>query len=1244
MDYLSILASDPVRRRAIEATGLVAPATRASAATLPDVQKQAMMSALARQAGGALDVVGKTIDTPGAIARGILAGDPASGFSWDSDRRVTGKELLEQYGYLNKNANPYFSAFSGLAAEIATDPLSIISGPLNALNKAGRAAKAAGILNYAQDAALASMGIDKARDSLATGRAAYQFLGDLLPMGKAITKENARYRPLVGPRVAQATTTLEDTVKAATARAAELGTDTAKPLRDVQQYLAKQGVTYDAVKGEKLGGALGLNYFGLIDPIVMQAKSPGALKALDILDAGGQMASWSAPARGFSAVFDQRVGGRSSSYDQLKNLAYSDVLKAEQASARVAGAKHVNLVASTVLSDEAQRLLGARSLNSEQGGDFLTRMFENVPTQGDMRLRTAIGTDKTDELIKSFSSLREGIKSQADELGMVSRRMRDPYGVEWSPRTAREADFRDYGRGLSKLTYYARSLENEARQKYLQTPGGTVDLRQINLLPKVQQFIREGEKSGLSVAEVGSEIKKFLDTKHCVDNPAARSYLKSLGLEYDPRATPFKTFVPQRGADGKAILEPVLDAAGNPVMVAQKNKGKPVLDAAGNPVMQPKLKPAISQGEVVSQGQAERIARFYMRKDLSIDSKVPMFSEHPLTSQARALVSQSKARANAKTAYSSLAEAAVHAGDGMGGNTLPGTRRKPLDQALNQVAGALGLKTSQATGSAAMSVQNILKQELARINNVAPDAIKLSEWAIPEQVLERLTAVNDFYSRPRAQEDVMNVFGQIGQIFKGFLLAFPSRFTRDIYSNGYQIWTLVRNPADVAYGLQTASKILAGDTEQAAALLRQLPGYNIADSSKVKEQLVGDVARSGILQTLASSDLVTANRTAELNQLVPGITPQRGLDFIKELTPDGSRNPLQMVQDYFTFRGTRIPYVQKTAAGETRNALLNASQKLNDYTDAVSRLGGMLSLMKQGVSADEAARRVTEALVDYNSLTSIERNVFKTIFPWWSYSSRAGAYAAKELVRNPGGPYAQTLRAFNRFQESDEDTYVPEALRQQFAVRVPKAMEPYLRIPENANTTTFIRDVDIPGHDVISLFSPGPSAYQTAQSTMSNLVQQTNPLFQSVVELGTGQDLFSRRPLSQSDSSLDRIYKGLSGSKTNMDPLLRMGLELTPAPRISGIFGGMMDSRIPLDQRAVKTLINTLTGIKLQTVDPAYQISDARRILGRELDPFMQSYTEEYIPRDKLPQVPPELLPKYLLFKSLGKDLREVRK
>jgi hypothetical protein len=1239
MDALSMLATSPSRARALGAIGAQPRSQRApSTPPLPEEQKEAMMSALARQAGGALEVAGKVLDTPGAIARGVLAGDPLSGFSWDSDRRVTGKELLEQYGLLKPKDDPYFSTFAGLAAEIATDPFSIISGPANALTKAGKAAQAAGILNHAQDAALAAMGIDKARDTLSTGRNAYEFLGGLLPMGKAITKENAAYRPLVGPRVARSTTTLEETIKHAR--------DPSKAMEGVKNYLSKQGIDYDAVKGQNLGGAAGLSYFGLIDPIVFNPKTPGVQKALDMLDAGGQAVRWSAPVRGASSVFDQRVGGRTSSYDQLMNLRHWDDLKAEEGAARVVGAKHASLVSNTVLSDEAQRILGAPTLNSEQGGDFLTRMWENVPTQRDMRLRAAIGDDKVRELVDSFDGVRNSIRTEADRLGMVSRKMKDMYGVEWSPRSAREADFRDYGRGLSKQTYYARSLQNEARQKYLMTPGGTVDLRQISLLPTVKQFVQEGEKSGLSIADVGAEIKKFLDYKHGADTPEARAYLQSVGMEYDPRATPFKTFVPATDAAGNVIKAPVLDPAGNALKVAQLDKrGNPLIDAAtGQPVMVDKMKTVLDPNQAISQKQAEKIARFNMRKDLSLADTTPMFSEHPLVSQSRAIMGQAKARVNADEVYTSIGEAAMHAGFGKRGDMLPGTRLKSVDRALNEAAAKTGLKTSQKTGGASVSVQNIMRERIAAANNMSVDKVNLSEWAIPEHVLERLTAVNDFYSRPRTQDAVMNMFGEIGQIFKGFLLAFPSRFTRDIYSNGYQLWTMAKNPLDVTYGLNAASKIVGGDKAAASALLKQIPGYDKLSDAQRQAKLLDDVSRTGILQTLASNDLATANRTGELQQLVPGVVPQRGLDFVKELIPDGSRNPLQMVGDYFTFKGSKIPFLQKQAAPETRNAILNASQKLNDYVDSVSRLGGMLALMRQGIAPEEAARRVTEALVDYSSLTSVERSLFKTVFPWWSYSSRAGAYAVKQLATNPGGAYAQTLRGFNRLQESDKDTYVPEAMRQQFAVRVPDFMKPFLRIPEGTDTTTFLKDIDIPGHDVLSLLSPSFDPYHAAQSTFQNLAMQSNPLIQSGIELATNTDLFSRRPLRHSDSSIDRIYKGLSGSKTNMNPLVRQALELIPGPRVSGIFGGLMDERIPMDQRIAKTLVNTLTGVKLQTVDPAYQLADARRVLAQDLDPYMQDYTESYIPEDVLPQVPPELLPKYQLFKSLGKDMREIRK
>ncbi len=221
--------------------------------------------------------------------------------------------------------------------------------------------------------------------------------------------------------------------------------------------------------------------------------------------------------------------------------------------------------------------------------------------------------------------------------------------------------------------------------------------------------------------------------------------------------------------------------------------------------------------------------------------------------------------------------------------------------------------------------------------------------------------------------------------------------------------------------------------------------------------------------------------------------------------------------------------------------------------------------------------------------------------------------------------------------------------RQQFAIRIPDSIKQGLGIGKS-NTTTFLRDIDIPGHDVISLFSPGPGIYPTVQSTAYNLAQQSNPLIQSAVELITGTDMFSRRPLEQADTSLDRIYKaayqGMTGNRpaTGINPLLRQLIELTPAPRISGIVGGLVAPRIPMEQRIAKQLVNTLTGVKLQDVDPAYQLSDARRILSEELGSYMRDYSESYIPKDVLPQVPPELLPKYQLFRTLGRDLREQRK
>jgi len=1183
-------------------------------------QKRSMMAALGRQTLNTVEVLAKVLDYPGAIARGVLAGDNASGFSWDSDRRVTGRELLEQYGMLSPDSNPYWGTAAGLAAEIATDPLAVFStAPLKV---AGKAAQAAGILDKASDAATLAMGggdfltgARAARDQLRTGRAAYKWLGDLMPAGKALNRANAAYRPLVGPRTARSMVTLDDLVKSLPDKPAQ-----DQALEALNNYLGKRGKTYADVKDDTLGGAFGMGYFNLVDPAV--ANPRWARGMLDTMDRAGQAVRWSLPVRYGSQLFSQKVKGDLSAVDQLMNMRGFAQEQAEIGAQRMAAARHAALVSRVQIPKAAQDILGTDTLSSPQGRDFLTRLYEGTHTAKDMRAVREIGQSIKD-VVQNWDSIRSSIYDEAGKLGMYRAKLEDRFGGLWSPRVAREAAFGEYGQGLSRAANTARMLENESRQAYLMLPGVTVDLREIQALPKVQKFISEGEKSTLSVDEVATSIKQYIDNKW---GPAGTTQ----------RVRPFTAKVYAVDDAGKVIKQPELDAA-----------GKPILDAKGKPKMVPK----IAEGEVISHRQAQRIARFAMRKKTNAPLDAVIFGEHPTVSQARAMVSQGIGRAHARHVYDSMAEAAISVSKG-GANAYPGVGFKPLGQALDEIAKTVGLTMKRGTDRASARVRNILRERIARAYGIAdPSTVRLNDYALPESVYNRLTRLNDFYNSPRAQENIVWLFDSISTLFKGFALAFPATKVRDMYSNAFLLALEAGNPTDVLWGLKAAKAMVGGRTDEFLGMFKEVPGYNLADATAIHDKVIGDVSRTGLLETLATSDLASSNQTGILNHLVPGAKPLSKMDAIRELIPDGSRSLRQMIGDQFTFRDIQLPF-QKQAGYETRNAMLNASQKFSDYTDSVARLGGMFALMRQGISPDVAAQRITSALVDYGSLTLIERQYARRIFPWWAYQSRIGKYVVQQLAENPGGGYAQTLRGLSTLQASDENTYIPEGMRQQFAFRVPKELEPYLGIEPNASTTTFFNDFDVPGTDTVAIPQVAEGPFASVQGTAYNLAQQVNPFIKSAMEIATNVDTFSRRPLRQAVTPADRVYKSLyqrvtgTPAPTGLDPLIKQAINVTPGPwqRFISIAGGLADDRIPLQQRLLKQTFNSIAGVKMRTIDPAWQISDMMRKLEGPLEPFLQDYTLRFVPQRNIPQLPPDLIPQYQAFKTLGRDLQQARR
>lgn len=1111
---------------------------------LPPEEEEAMTSYLARQTFGAIETLGKVLDTPGAIARGVLADEPLSGFSWDSDTRVSGADLLDKMGV--QYDNPYVKAAAGLGAEIILDPLNAVTGPMKAVTAAGRAADAAGLLHLAPAAAAKKMGGYSQAAKTMTGR----FVDDLYRRSLPEIAQQAgqpavgavsdalKVRPLLGPRLSRSMTTLDDVVQMADNRS--------DALSRIQDFLDANNLKYDDIKDENLGGLMG---FGYGTPSAVWNPSVAA-PVLDAMDMIGARASWSPVARYGSAWFDKRMNGQSGVGDQIDMLR----LAAREADEVEAGRRAASQYLSPFVDINPGSSLGPDGLRGIEGGRMLTRMFEDAPmTAADKRmLRTISGLKGR---VDDWDSIRDAMAQEAKDLGLPSKKYGDKYGVKYTPHYAAEIVFAEPSAASSRALLNARDSSDVGRVWYLKTPGGRDEIREISTQPFVVEHALAKGESPYSNEQIGQAIADWMERKY----------------------------------------------------------GKPVM----------------------STKQGTMMAQFMRNRNPDLPKDYPIFAEHPLNAQARSMISHRRNVARAEFALDKLSETAIQAYP----STIRGGGWQSLERAARDASAAIGLVQKKGGGVSKAVREQLIDRIAQRFPHMNRADIDLSKMSVPQSVYDRLTRVNQVFQSPKAWKDVWSMFEKFTTVFKAFVLAWPSRHVRDAYSNAFSIWLETGNASDALLGMNTASKFLAGDFDGAVPMLRQLPKYSrLATDDAVRRAFAEDAGATGVLSTLASSDLLSARRQAAFTELVPGSSPVKLSNALDEVIPDGSRNPLEMAKDFFTIQGVSSQW-------HTKNPLLNASQKINDANDSIARLGGFIALMKQGVAPDQAAERITRALVDYSSTTDIERSVFKVVFPWWTYSSRMGKYVVQQLLERPGGRYGQMIRSMNTLQRGDEDDpYIPTALRQQFAMRVPDSLLPYIGRQPGGDTTTYFKDLDLPGVDVLSLFVPGSVGLDVSE-TLQNLAQQSHPLARTTAEMATGQDFFSKRPLDEAVTPLDRVYQAMFGTKTRLSPTAKAVIQNIPGlQRPISLAGGLADQRIPIEDRVLKQAINNLTGVKIQDVDPDWMYSDISRKIARNLKGYMSSKPIDFIPEELQPEVPPHLMKQYMLKKSVDRRAADYKK
>jgi hypothetical protein len=659
-------------------------------------------------------------------------------------------------------------------------------------------------------------------------------------------------------------------------------------------------------------------------------------------------------------------------------------------------------------------------------------------------------------------------------------------------------------------------------------------------------------------------------------------------------------------------------------------------DAAVQSLMA-ELKPLIKPGQPdLDEANVRNLARVLQQLPLDRTQRNPLFGQHPVEMIGKYKEGRAQAMATAGTMLDSLATFAVNQSSG----AVPGGRHISLPEAVRR----LGLRSvdEQATANAVTGAMEYTGEGAAQQlrNRLAPilgftkaDQVNLAALSIPEDHVTRLMRAQEAFTMEAPAGELLRMLDHYTQLWRGAILAWPARATRDLYSGAVSNW--LSDAFDMEAVTAARGLIVNGTADQSfQAYLNDIPRYAGANGL---HQFQGDLAAQKLIggpQAFESGASLEGDRALAV---LAGEGPNRTSipSAMAELAPKQGRLWTQFANDFGTYKSAYKPF------NETLNPVLRAGERLNTYTDGINRISGYLALIRKGYAPDAAAAVVKRSQVDYSSLSALERNVLRAVFPWYSYTSRIFKEVLRQLAERPGGRYAQMLKATERAQEGSDqgvegDDYVPSAMRAQFAAALPDV----LGGRPAPGTRRYLTDLDFPGFDQINMIATPGTPSGAVTGTARQVAMQMHPGLRLAAEVAFGTDLFTNRPLGDATSTLDAI------TGMQVPTAIDKAVELVPFAGRPLYFGrSLLDTKggATFGSRAAKTAVNTLTGVKFRDVTPDYAMADAAKLLEGSIDPYTRDFSQTFIPEEMASYVPQWAHRRLAVMRQLQKDRKALK-
>lgn len=1113
-----------------------------------------------------LATIGNVFGTPGSMVRNALAGEnpltplmhPLSG-----EGRVEGRDLLRRNGLIGKK-DTWGNFAGGLAVDIATDPLTYLTGPMGALTKSGKVGRAAGFLD---DAAHVATSAGRKAGTYGFGQTAGKYasrarttLGDLVNYGDEAS---------IAGRHAKAAT-------AAQKMGLNLDDLMKEPLGGVANVWLPGFGTHTLGAGS--GGADFLEGVGKAVNAIPGAKTVGnALGAANLVKKG---------------LFHAASGGFFDKYGQdISELAYEKMPVAKKQMVKQVLSLRDRFDA---ISQDFKKAFKPEAAQSSFGPGWREVGKDEILQPGN-KMKMDVSSGKSYVFDKNYvppvpsvhpSGFGEGDLVQATDrgnYGYIKSLGDDKHTVHFThPTTGATAEVEIPHANLKKTD----STKLPPGLQKLHDPTARVLDRIIKMTAETKGDIEAAVQKFAAGAELHPQLKDDI-AKLADDYVQAKDSIWQQNLEM--------------GGKGR-VLDDMEDFQHLPRYRSERGSTEKLDKWRVLPMGHPSALGREGPLRYLRQDQIEDIRKGIIKGELDANGIVQKYGDILGYPGEKGLIGPPEHADELVEMFKDVPEAAAGKRlfdnlsiEDLGKYLLSAHKRNASLQAIHEAfntnlsEGGIPLrKAFEAVGmdpdKAIEHFSKIAGHKKGLLNTVA---------TVPPELVKAAQSVFKVYEQPEWANAVTKTLDWANKWFKpSVTMVKPAFWFRNHTSGQYanMVSGYIENPGDIGQYMDAY--------KQAMNL------WKTQDQGFMREMQV-----EGILGLDSTWD---ATKEGLVGAGMPGHSPY----------PD---NPLKFGQTYneVGMKMAEQPSPTNPALAwlgkmtekprQAGAAYMASNSKANRAVEYANRAAMYLYLKNKGFDPEKAAQIVTSIHYDYGgaALSPFENSVMKRVVPFYVFSRNNLPWTIERLLEKPGGGLSQTMQALSR-AHNDEDLS-PEYISETASV-------PMGGLPDGSQR--FLTGVGLGFED------PAQFAVPSIKSAGLEAVSRANPLIRAPLEYLFGQSTFQKGPrggreLEDLDPLLGRTLANIgniTGMRASKSPvkypgsgLLEHVLSNSPAGGVGTAIRTLTDPR----KGAVSKGVNLGTGFRLTDVSPASQDQELRRRIQQvERSLGARQYTDVYMPAD----------------------------